>query len=127
MNIPSHFLYSKTDEWVSVEGDIATIGITESAQSELGDIGFMKLPEVGSTVTVEEMFGAVESAKSASDLIAPVSGVVVDTNSSLEQVLEMINTDPYGSWMIKVKLTDMTQLSALMDSAAYEAYLVERR
>ena len=126
MEIPANLLYSKTDEWILVEGDIATIGITDFAQSELGDIVFLELPETGAQMVAEEMFGTVESIKAASDLIAPVSGEVVESNKPLEQSQEAINTAPYDSWMVKVKLSDKSQLDELLDAAAYEAYLEER-
>ena len=126
MDIPANLLYSKTDEWILVEGDIATIGITDFAQSELGDIVFLELPESGAQMVAEEMFGTVESIKAASDLIAPVSGVVVESNKPLEKSQEAINTAPYDSWMVKVKLSDKSQLDELMDAAAYAAYLEER-
>lgn len=126
MNIPSHLLYTKTDEWILVEGDIATIGITDFAQGELGDIVFLELPESGSQIVSDEMFGVVESVKAASDLIAPVSGEVLESNKPLEQAAEAINKAPYDNWLIKVKLADKSQLSELMDAAAYETYLKER-
>lgn len=126
MNIPANLLYSKTDEWILIEGDIATIGITDFAQSELGDIVFLELPAIGTEMVAEEMFGVVESIKAASDLISPVTGTVVDSNKALEQTQEAINSAPYDNWMVKVKLSDMTQLSGLMDAAGYTAYLAER-
>ncbi len=126
MNIPSHLLYSKTDEWILVEGDVATIGITDFAQSELGDIIFLELPDSGTEVVADDMFGVVESIKAASDLIAPVSGEVLESNKPLEKAPEAINAAPYDNWFVKVKLSDQSQLGELMDAAAYEAYLKER-
>ncbi|MHB1462199.1 MAG: glycine cleavage system protein GcvH [Armatimonadota bacterium] len=126
MNIPSHLLYSKTDEWILVEGDVATIGVTDFAQGELGDIVFLELPESGAEIVADEMFGVVESIKAASDLIAPVTGEVLQSNKPLEKAAEAINKAPYDNWLIKVKLADKSQLDELMDAAAYEAYLKER-
>ncbi len=126
MNIPSNLLYTKTDEWILVEGDIATIGITDFAQGELGDISFLELRDAGTQIIHDEMFGTVESIKASSDLITPVTGEVLESNKPLEKAAEAINAAPYDSWLVKVKLSDKSQLSELMDAAAYAAYLKQR-
>ncbi|MBQ6087586.1 MAG: glycine cleavage system protein GcvH [Bacteroidales bacterium] len=115
--------YSESHEWVKVEGDVAVIGISDFAQSELGDITYVDLPEVGDEVNAEEDFGAVESVKSSSDLISPVTGEVCEVNSELEDKPELINEDPYGAWIIKVKMSDPSEVDILMGAAAYEQFL----
>ena len=115
--------YSESHEWVKVEGGVAVIGISDFAQSELGDITYVDLPEVGDEVNAEEDFGAVESVKSSSDLISPVTGEVCEVNSSLEDKPELINEDPYGSWIIKVKMSDSSEVDILMGPEAYEQFL----
>ena len=115
--------YSESHEWVKVEGDVAVIGISDFAQSELGDITYVDLPEVGDEVNAEEDFGAVESVKSSSDLISPVTGEVCEVNSALEDQPELINEDPYGSWIIKVKMSDPSEVDILMGPEAYEQFL----
>ena len=116
------FKYAETHEWVKVEGEFAFIGISDYAQHELGDVVYVDFPGEGDDITAGEEFGAVESTKAASDLIAPVSGTVVEINSALDDAPELINEDPYENWMIKVKLSDASELDALMDAAAYEAF-----
>ena len=113
--------YSETHEWVKVEGDIATIGVTDFAQSEMGDITYVDMPEVDDEVSKDEEFGALESVKASSDLVCPVSGTVVENNAALEDAPELINQDPYEDWIIKVKMSDPSELDALMDAAAYKA------
>ena len=113
--------YSETHEWVKVEGDIAVIGVTDFAQSEMGDITYVDLPEVDDEVSKDEEFGALESVKASSDLVCPVSGTVVENNAALEDAPELINQDPYENWIIKVKMSDPSELDALMDAAAYKA------
>lgn len=115
--------YSETHEWVKVEGDIAVIGVTDFAQSEMGDITYVDMPDVDDEVTEEEEFGALESVKASSDLVSPVSGTVVENNSALEDAPELINQDPYANWIIKVKMSDPAQLNGLMDAAAYTAMI----
>lgn len=115
--------YSESHEWVKVEGGVAVIGISDFAQSELGDITYVDLPEVGDEVNAEEDFGAVESVKSSSDLISPVTGEVCEVNSALEDQPELINEDPYGSWIIKVKMSDPSEVDILMGPEAYEQFL----
>lgn len=113
--------YSETHEWVKVEGDIAVIGVTDFAQSEMGDITYVDMPDVDDEVTKEEEFGALESVKASSDLVSPVSGTVVENNSALEDAPELINQNPYANWIIKVKMSDPAQLNGLMDAADYTA------
>lgn len=122
MNIPAELKYTKEHEWVRVEGDVATIGITDFAQSELGDIVYVEIETVGETLDQDEVFGSVEAVKTVSDLFMPVSGEILEFNEGLESNPEAVNTDAYGNgWMIKVKLSDASQLDALMDAAAYKA------
>ena len=113
--------YSETHEWVKVEGDVAVIGVTDFAQSEMGDITYVDMPEVDDEVSKDEEFGALESVKASSDLVCPVSGTVVANNAALEDAPELINQDPYENWIIKVKMSDPSELDALMDAAAYKA------
>lgn len=113
--------YSETHEWVKVEGDIAVIGVTDFAQSEMGDITYVDMPEADDDVSKDEEFGALESVKASSDLVCPVSGTVVENNAALEDAPELINQDPYENWIIKVKMSDPSELDALMDAAAYKA------
>jgi len=107
MNIPSQLLYTKDHEWVKVEGDIATVGITDFAQGELGDIVYVEIETLGERLSAEEVFGSVEAVKTVSDLMMPISGEVLFLNESLEDNPELINTDPYGSgWLVKIKVED---------------------
>ena len=126
MKAPDDLLYSKEHEWIQRESDIATIGITEHAQKELGDVVFADLPEVGTTFKVNEAFGSVESVKAVSEVYMPVSGEVVETNESLLDAPEKINDDPYGEgWIIRIRLTNPTELEALMSSQEYSKYVEE--
>lgn len=121
MNIPQDLKYSKDHEWVKVEGDTVTIGITDFAQGELGDIVYVDVDSQGETLGAEEVFGTVEAVKTVSDLFMPVSGEVLELNSILESEPEKINTDPYGDgWVIKIKLADASELDNLLDAAAYK-------
>lgn len=121
MNFPSDLRYTKTHEWVRVDGDVATIGITDFAQSELGDIVYVELPEKGRFLQAEEQLGTVESVKTVSDLYAPVTGEVVEVNDGLSASSELVNSDPYGeAWMLKIKLAKPEETENLLDSAAYE-------
>ena len=113
--------YSESHEWVKVEGEIALIGITDYAQHALGNITYVDMPSEDDEVSAGEEFGAVESTKIASDLFSPVSGVVTEVNSALEDVPELINEDAYANWIIKVKMSDPSELETLLDPAAYEA------
>jgi len=113
--------YSESHEYVRVEGDFGFVGITDYAQHALGNVVYVDMPEVDDEVTAGEEFGAVESVKAASDLISPVSGTVVEVNEALEDEPELLNKDAFENWIIKVELTDKTELDKLMDAAAYEA------
>ena len=123
MNYPVDLKYTKDHEWLKMEGDIAVVGITDFAQDALGDIVFINLPEVGDTVTAGEALGDVESVKAVSDVNSPVTGVVVAVNEDLADSPENLNSDPYGSWIIKVE--NVTEEEELMDAAAYEAFCAE--
>ena len=123
--VPDTLRYTKDHEWIRVEGDRGTIGITDYAQNQLGDVVFLELPAVGRAVSAGETFGTVESVKAVSELFAPVSGEVVETNGALVSNPETVNSDPYGKgWMLVVKLADAAQVAGLLDAAAYQA-LVE--
>lgn len=122
MNIPQDLLYSKDHEWVRVEGDVATVGITDFAQSELGDIVFVEVETVDEELDGEEVFGTIEAVKTVSDLFMPVPGTVAELNEGLEDTPALINEDPYGEgWIIKVKLADGADLSGLLNAEAYAA------
>lgn len=123
MNIPQALLYSKEHEWVKVEGDTAHIGITDYAQQALGDIVFVELPSVGNALRAGGTFGVVESVKAASDLFSPVSGTVTAVNEALFDNPGLLNSDPYGSWMLAVKLSDASELAALLDANSYQRIL----
>ena len=111
--------YSETHEWVKVEGDIAIVGVTDFAQSEMGDITYVDMPDVDDEVVKDEEFGALESVKASSDLISPVSGVVVEKNEALEDAPELVNQDPYENWIIKVKMSDSEELNDLISAEEY--------
>lgn len=111
--------YSETHEWVKVEGDIAIVGVTHFAQSEMGDITYVDMPDVDDEVVKDEEFGALESVKASSDLISPVSGVVVENNEALEDAPELVNQDPYENWIIKVKMSDPEELNDLISAEEY--------
>lgn len=111
--------YSETHEWVKVEGDIAIVGVTDFAQSEMGDITYVDMPDVDDEVVKDEAFGALESVKASSDLISPVSGVVVENNEALEDAPELVNQDPYENWIIKVKMSDPEELNDLISAEEY--------
>lgn len=126
MEFPGELKYSKTHEWVKVEGDVAAIGITEYASEELGDIVYVELPEPGRAVSGEEVFGTVESVKAVSDLVAPVAGVVTEINAELAASPEQVNVDPYGKgWLLKIKPADPKALDTLMDSEDYASFVEE--
>ena len=112
-------LYSDSHEWVKVDGDVAVIGVSDFAQAEMGDITYVDMPEVDDEVTRGEDFGALESVKASSELYAPVSGVVVEVNDALEDAPELVNEDAFANWIIKVKMSDKSELDDLMDAAAY--------
>lgn len=120
MNFPENLKYTKDHEWVSIDGDVVTVGITDFAQGELGDIVFVEIETEGEELDIEEVFGSVEAVKTVSDLFMPVSGEIVEMNTKIEETPELVNTDPYGDgWMIKIKVSDSSQLNALMDVASY--------
>ena len=124
---PSELRYTKDHEWVKVEGATATIGITDYAQHELGDVVFVELPKPGATYSAGQSFGTVESVKAVSDIYCPVSGEVLEVNGSLANEPEQINKDPQGAaWLIKVKLSNPAEAGALLDATAYEAYVKEK-
>ncbi len=120
MSNPSELLYDKTHEWVRIEGDEAVIGITNFAQEALGDITYVDLPEEGTVITAGEEFGSIESVKAASELYAPISGEIVAVNEGINDAPEAVNTDPYGAWMVRVKLSGKAE--GLLDVAAYEEF-----
>jgi len=117
--------YSESHEWVKVEGNIAIIGVSDYAQKEMGDITYVDMPDVDDTVDAGEEFGALESVKASSDLFSPVSGTVTEVNAELEDAPEKVNEDAFGSWIIKVEMSDASELDALMDAAAYKAFIGE--
>lgn len=122
MNFPANLKYTEDHEWVNVEGDIATIGITEFAQSELGDIVFVEIETVGQTLNAHEIFGTVEAVKTVSDLFLPVSGEIIEKNEGLDNDPQNVNEDPYGKgWMIKVKMSNPSEVDALLSADAYSA------
>ncbi|HRF96535.1 MAG TPA: glycine cleavage system protein GcvH [Aggregatilineales bacterium] len=127
MNTPQDLHYAKSDEWVRVEGDIVTIGVSDYAQDALNDIVYVELPSVGDSIKKGDSFGSVESVKAASDLYTPVGGTVTEVNSALEDSPELINSDPYGKgWIVKLKLAGAPDLSGLMDATAYAEYCENR-
>ncbi len=117
--------YSESHEWVKVEGNIAVVGVSDFAQKEMGDITYVDMPDVDDEVTAGEEFGALESVKASSELISPVSGTVVEVNSDLEDTPEKVNEDAYGAWIIKVKMSDASELDNLLDAAGYKALIKE--
>jgi glycine cleavage system H protein len=122
---PADLRYAKSHEWVKLEGDVATVGITDFAQSELGDVVYVELPEVGRALQAEESFGSVESVKTVSDIYAPVAGTVVEVNAALGAQSELVNTDPYGKgYLLKLRVNDPSAVATMLDAAAYQA-LVE--
>jgi len=124
MNIPSELKYSKDHEWISVEGDVATVGITDFAQSELGDIVYVEVETLDEALDKDEVFGTVEAVKTVSDLFIPVSGEIIEFNEGLEDEPEKVNTDPYGDgWMVKIKISDAAQLEDLLNADAYKALI----
>lgn len=121
MNIPAELKYTKDHEWIKLDGDIATVGITDFAQSELGDIVFVEIETEGESLDKEEVFGSVEAVKTVSDLFMPLSGEVIEVNEKLEDNPEVVNEDPYGEgWMVKIKLSDSSEADDLMSAEAYE-------
>lgn len=126
MNIPSGLKYSKTHEWVKVDGGVGTVGVSDFAQHELGDIVFVEAPQLGDTVSAGTQMGTVESVKAVSELNSPVSGAVAETNEELQDHPEFLNQDPYGNgWIVKVTLSNAKELEGLMDADAYGKYVAE--
>jgi glycine cleavage system H protein len=124
MAYPANYRYTNQHEWVDAKGDVATIGITDYAQHELGDVVFVELPKPGVKVASGKSFGTVESVKAVSDIYSPVSGEVMEANGDLQNAPEKINSDPHGAaWLIKVRLASPAELNSLMDAAAYEAFV----
>ncbi len=124
MNTPNDIKYTKEHEWVSLDGETATIGITDYAQSQLGDIVFVEFPDINSEINQNETFGVIEAVKTVADLFAPVSGEIIEVNSSLEDSPNFINSDPYGSgWIIKIKINDSNEYNGLMSSDVYEEHI----
>ena len=125
MAYPANYRYTREHEWIELTGSIGVIGITDYAQNSLGDIVYVDMPKVGDTVTANTTFGSVESVKAVSDLFAPVSGTVAAVNEALTSAPDKINEDPHGTWIIKVEVADLAEYSALLDAAAYEAFIAE--
>lgn len=124
MNIPAELKYTKDHEWIRIEGDIITVGITDFAQSELGDIVYVEVETVDETLEADDVFGTVEAVKTVSDLFLPVSGEIIEFNTDLEDEPEKVNSDPYGKgWMIKVKISDASQLDNLLSANDYKALI----
>jgi glycine cleavage system H protein len=124
---PSDYRYTKDHEWIKADGATGTIGITEYAQKELGDVVFVELPKVGAALKAGAMFGTIESVKAVSEIYSPITGAVTEINTTLADSPEQINTDPHGAaWLVKVKLDNPLEISGLMDAVAYEAYIAEK-
>ena len=121
MNIPANLKYTKDHEWISLDGDVATVGITDFAQKELGDIVYVEVETLDQTLAKDEVFGTVEAVKTVSDLFLPLAGEIIEFNESLETSPEKVNSDPYGEgWMVKVKISDVAEIETLLDSEAYK-------
>ncbi|MCS6843889.1 MAG: glycine cleavage system protein GcvH [Caldilineales bacterium] len=117
--------YAKTHDWARVEGDLVACGISDYAQHALSDVVYIELPDVGTTITQGQVYSTVESVKAAEEVYAPVSGEIVEVNEALADAPELLNSDPYGAWIIKVRPSDLSELDSLMDAAAYEAFVQE--
>src|SRR5271165_3003968 len=128
MGYPTQYRYTKEHEWVDAKGDVATIGITDYAQHELGDVVFVELPKPGKKIEAGKSFGTVESVKAVSEIYAPAAGEVLEANPDLHNTPEKINTDPHGAaWLIKVRLANPSEIGSLMDAKAYEAFIAEKQ
>ena len=125
MPYPSNYRYTREHEWIELDGAIGTVGITDYAQSSLGDIVFVELPKVGDELEAGKIFGSVESVKAVSDLYSPVTGTVTAINEELKNAPDKINENPHGTWIIKVELANVAEFNALLDAAAYEAFISE--
>lgn len=124
MNIPANLKYTNDHEWLVIDGNIATIGITDFAQSQLGDIVFVDVQTVGETLSKSEVFGAIEAVKTVADALMPLTGKIIEFNESLENAPESVNKDPYGAgWMVKVEISDPSEIESLLDAEAYKAIL----
>ncbi|MBQ0907236.1 glycine cleavage system protein GcvH [Flavobacterium sp. F-328] len=124
MNIPANLKYTKDHEWISIEGDIATVGITDFAQKELGDIVYVEVETLDQTLEKDEVFGTVEAVKTVSDLFLPIAGEIIEFNDALESTPESVNSDPYGAgWMIKVKIANLDEVATLLSDADYKALI----
>ncbi len=127
MAYPAQYRYTKEHEWIDVKDGVATIGITDYAQNELGDAVFVELPKVGSKTVAGKSFGTVESVKAVSELYAPAAGEVIDVNTALQNTPEKINTDPHGAgWLIKIRLSNAAEIGGLMNAPTYEAYIADK-
>jgi len=127
MAYPTNYHYTREHEWIAVEGNIGTVGITDYAQNSLGDIVYVDAPKVGDTVTANQTFGSVESVKAVSDLYSPVSGTVTEVHEALKTEPDKINAAPHETWIIKVELSDPGKVGKLLDAAAYEAFIAEEK
>ena len=124
MNLPSNLKYTKDHEWIMIDGDVATVGVTDFAQGELGDIVYVEVETLGDTMDRDEVFGTVEAVKTVSDLFLPLSGEIIEFNDSLESEPEKVNSDPYGEgWMIKIKISNPSEIEDLMDDAGYKSLI----
>jgi glycine cleavage system H protein len=124
---PNDYRYTKDHEWIKVSGETGTIGITDYAQHGLGDVVFVELPAVGTHIAAGKIFGTIESVKAVSEIYAPVSGEVIETNTALTKAPEIVNSDPHGAaWLVKIKLSKPAEVSGLMDAAAYQAFISEK-
>ena len=124
MDFSANVKYTKDHEWILISGDVGTVGITDYAQGELGDVVFVELPKVGTTIKANESFGSIEAVKAVSDLYAPVSGAITEVNQELEKAPELVNKDPFGKgWMVRIKLSNPSEASSLLDVAAYKAHV----
>ncbi len=124
MNIPSNLKYTKDHEWVSIDGDVATVGVTDFAQGELGDIVYVEIETEGESLDKEEVFGSIEAVKTVSDLFMPLSGEIIEFNEELESEPETVNSDPYNKgWMIKIKMSNPSEVESLLDADAYKALI----
>jgi len=124
MNIPTNLKYTKDHEWVSIDGDVATVGITDFAQKELGDIVYVEVDTLDQTLAKDEVFGTVEAVKTVSDLFLPLSGEIIEFNDELESNPELVNSDPYGTaWMVKIKISDASEIESLLSSDDYKSLI----